>query len=158
MQHTAFCAERGKKAHMSERKHVVLVVDDDEGVRRVLTQWVDRLGYDARPADSAETAMRELEANDVDVALCDVRMPGADGIWLADRIRERFPHVAVVLATGLHEMDPTVTLRPGVVAYIVKPFGHTEIASAIEMGLMWRENYVARPPLRAIEGALFDSE
>lgn len=146
---------------MAERKYTVLVVDDDEGVRKVLGQWVERLGYDLTSADSAEAAIRELETSggSIDVALCDVRMPGADGIWLADRIRERFPHVAVVLATGLHEMDPSVTLRPGVVAYVVKPFGHTEIATAIEKGVTWRENYVARPSLlRVVEGALIDTD
>lgn len=141
---------------MAERKYTVLVVDDDDGVRKVLGQWVERFGYELRSADSAETAIKEMEAGGIDVALCDVRMPGADGIWLADRIRERFPHVAVVLATGLHEMDPSVTLRPGVVAYVVKPFSHEEISSAIQMGVMWRDNYIARPPLRAIEGALID--
>ena len=141
---------------MADRKYTVLVVDDDEGVRKVLGQWVERLGYDLRSADSAEAAIKELEAGGIDVALCDVRMPGADGIWLTDRIRERFPYVAVVLATGLHEMDPSVTLRPGIVAYVVKPFSHTEIASAIQIGIMWRDSYVARPPLRVIEGALVD--
>jgi CheY-like chemotaxis protein len=141
-----------------ERKYTVLVVDDDEGVRKVLGQWVERFGYDLKSADSAETAIKELEAGGIDVALCDVRMPGADGIWLADRIRERFPHVGVVLATGLHEMDPSVTLRPGVVAYVVKPFSHTEIAAAIQTGVAWRENYVARPSLRVIEGALTDND
>jgi CheY-like chemotaxis protein len=141
-----------------ERKYTVLVVDDDEGVRKVLGQWVERLGYDLRSSDSAESAIKELEAGGIDVALCDVRMPGADGIWLADRIRERFPQVGVVLATGLHEMDPSVTLRPGVVAYVVKPFSHTEIATAIQTGVTWRENYVARPSLRIIDGALVDTD
>src|SRR5688572_18663787 len=112
---------------MSERKYTVLVVDDDEGVRMLLGQWVQHLGHHLRSADTAEAAITELESGTVDVALCDIRMPGADGIWLADRIRERFPYVAIVLATGLHEMDPTVTLRPGVVAYLMKPFTHTEI-------------------------------
>lgn len=143
---------------MADRKYTVLVVDDDEGVRKVLGQWIDRLGYDVKSADSAENAIRELEAGGIDVALCDIRMPGADGIWLTDRIRERFPHVAVVLATGLHEMDPSVTLRPGVVAYVVKPFNHSEIATAIETGVVWRDNYVARPPLRLIEGSLIDKD
>jgi CheY-like chemotaxis protein len=142
---------------MAERRYTVLVVDDDEGVLKVLGQWVERLGFAARCADSAEAAMKELEDGGIDVALCDVRMPGAGGIWLADRIREQFPYVAVVLVTGLREMDPSVTLRPGVVAYVVKPFSHDEIAAAIQMGVIWRENYVVRPPLRAIEGALIDT-
>jgi CheY-like chemotaxis protein len=142
---------------MTERKHTVLVVDDDEGVRRVLGQWVLHLGHDLQTAASAEGAIIELESGAVDVALCDIRMPGADGVWLADRIRERFPYVAIVLATGLHEMDPSVTLRPGVVAYLVKPFTHAEIAAAIQTAIEWRENYVAKPSL-VIEGIAFNDD
>src|SRR5262245_21773777 len=103
-------------------KPSVLVVDDDEGVRRALGHWVGRLGYDLHLADSAESALTTLETTHVDVALCDVLMPGRNGIWLADRIHQRHPLVAVVLATGLRDLDPSVTLRPGVVAYVVKPF------------------------------------
>jgi CheY-like chemotaxis protein len=145
---------------MAERKHTILVVDDDPGVRKVLGQWVERLGYQLESADSAEAAVNILENHDVDVALCDIRMPGADGIWLADRIRERFPTVAVVLATGLNEMDPSITLRPGVVAYVVKPFGHNEIAGAIKTGIAWREAQMPRShtptSFRLIEGMLND--
>jgi len=143
---------------MADAKHTILVVDDDDGVRRVLCQWVQRLGYQVRPAENAEAALQVLESADIDVAICDVRMPGADGIWLADRIRERFPTVPVIMATGLSELDPTVTLRAGVVGYVVKPFSHTEIVSAIKAGLAWREREAARPSparhLRLIEGFL----
>jgi CheY-like chemotaxis protein len=99
---------------VAERKHTILVVDDDEGVRRVLGQWVLKLGYELTSANSAEAAIALLETTQVDVALCDVQMPDADGIWLANRMRERFPDVAIVLVTGVHEMDPSVTLWPGV--------------------------------------------
>lgn len=140
---------------MTDQRHTVLIVDDDEGVRKVLGQWVERLGYQTRLADSAESAVGVLEDTPVDVALCDIRMPGADGIWLAGQIRDRFPEVAVVLATGLHEMDPGVTLRPGVVGYVVKPFSHTEIAAAIKTGLEWRRTQAEAPRgnlLHLIEG------
>ena len=135
---------------VTDRKYIVLVVDDDEGVRKVLGQWVQRLGYDVHVADSAEAALEVLEHHPIDVALCDVLMPGNDGLWLADRIRERFPEVAIVLATGLNELDPTATLRAGVVAYVVKPFSHEEISGAIQEGLVWRQSYVRRrnEPLR----------
>ncbi len=143
---------------MAEDKHTILVVDDDDGVRRVLSQWVQRLGYNVLSAENAEVALQVMDRSHVDVAICDVRMPGADGIWLADRIRERFPTVPVIMATGLNEMDPSVTLRPGVVAYVVKPFSHGEIVGAIKTGLAWREREQARPDaarhLRLIEGFL----
>lgn len=145
---------------MAGRKHTGLVVDDDDAVRRVLGQWVLKLGYELTSANSAEAAIGLLETTEVDVALCDIRMPGADGIWLANHMRERFPDVAIVLVTGGHEMDPSVTLRPGVVAYVIKPFGHDAIASAIKAGVARREDQTAlpRPPalLDLIDGSADD--
>ena len=42
------------------------------------------------------------------VALCDIRMPGHDGIWLAERIREEYPETAVIMATGVQDVGPAV--------------------------------------------------
>jgi len=84
----------------------ILVVDDDEGVRKVLTRWVTDMGYAVKAAESADQALEIMREGDVDVALCDVRMPGHDGIWLLDQIRRFHPDIASVLATGLLEMDP----------------------------------------------------
>jgi DNA-binding NtrC family response regulator len=123
----------------SNSKHTVLIVDDDDSVRLLLVRWVEQLGYQVRSANSAEAAMRELECGGVDVAMCDVRMPGANGVWLVDRLREQYPHVGIVVATGLREMDIAVTLQPGVVAYIVKPFRLEDVASAIHAGTMWSD-------------------
>ena len=117
-----------------EQLHTVLVVDDD-GIRRVLGQWVERLGYRLRSAASAEDAIGVLAQEDVAVALCDIRMPDKDGTWLADQIRGRFASVAVVLVTGLHEMDVAFTLRPGIVGYVTKPFERDAISEAIRQAL-----------------------
>lgn len=115
---------------------LVLVVDDDEGVRRVLTRWVADMGYTVHAAADADSALDMMREHRFDVALVDVRMPGHDGIWLLDQIRRLCPDTASVLATGLMEMDPMVTLRPGVVGYIVKPFNREDLAQVIERGMM----------------------
>ncbi len=120
-----------------EQLHTVLVVDDDDGIRRVLGQWVERLGYRMRSAGSADQAIEILSQEDVAVALCDIRMPDKDGIWLADQIRSRFASVAIVLVTGLHEMDVAFTLRPGIVGYVTKPFEREAISGAIKHALEW---------------------
>src|SRR5882672_12446294 len=114
----------------------ILVVDDDEGVRRVLTRWVADMGYAVQAADGAEKALEVMRDIEVDVALCDVRMPGHDGIWLLDQMRRFHPDIASVLATGLLEMDPMVTLRPGVVGYIVKPFNRDDLDQVIQRGMV----------------------
>jgi len=67
-------------------------------------------------------------------------MPGRDGVWLVDQIVTRFPGTPVALATGLTEMDPQVTLRAGVVGYVVKPFKRSALADVIRAAL------VAAPP------------
>lgn len=113
----------------------VLIVDDDDGVRRVLTRWVTDLGYQVVAASDADTALDQMRQHAVDVALCDVKMPGRDGIWLVDQLRRGYPRTSIVMATGLTELDPMVTLRPGVVGYIVKPFNRAELDAVIQRGL-----------------------
>jgi DNA-binding NtrC family response regulator len=118
---------------------LVLVVDDDEGVRRVLCRWVADMGYTVSAAADAESALDIMREHPVDVVLVDVRMPGHDGIWLVDQVRRAFPDIAIVLATGLVEMDPMVTLRPGVVGYIVKPFNRDDLAKVVKRGFAERK-------------------
>src|SRR5262245_15402931 len=113
----------------------VLVVDDDEGVRKLLARWISDLGYAVRSAGDAGAALDVIRDWPIDIALCDVRMPGRDGIWLTNEIRRMFPDVAVALATGVVEMDPMVTLQPGVVGYIVKPFSREDVQQVVERGL-----------------------
>jgi Response regulator containing CheY-like receiver, AAA-type ATPase, and DNA-binding domains len=116
----------------------VLVVDDDEGVRRVLSRWVVDMGYTVEAAADADSALDIMRERSIDVALVDVRMPGHDGIWLLDQVRRLFPETALVLATGLMEMDPMVTLRPGVVGYIVKPFNREDLVQVVKRGMAER--------------------
>ena len=121
----------------------ILVVDDDEGVRKVLTRWVSDMGYAVKAAEDADTALEIVRECPIDVALCDIRMPGRDGIWLIEQIGRFYPDIAVVLATGLMEMDPMITLRPGVVGYIVKPFNRDDLAKVVKRGMAERRRLEA---------------
>lgn len=113
----------------------ILVVDDDPGVRALLRTVVEGMGYRVLDAGDAIAALEVLEQEKVALALVDVRMPGRDGVWLVDQILARFPGTPVALATGLLEMDPTVTLRGGVVGYVVKPFTRAAIGDVIRAAL-----------------------
>lgn len=109
----------------------VLIVDDDEATCRLLADWTRSLGYRVDVTFGAEAALQILRRGTVQVALCDICMPGRDGVWLIDQIGKHCRDVAVVIITGLTKMDPTVTLRPGVTAYITKPFKFEDVAAAI---------------------------
>jgi DNA-binding NtrC family response regulator len=110
----------------------ILVVDDDSGIRSLLRRVLESLGHRVQEAAGALEALDVLNRDRFDLALCDVIMPGHDGVWLAGQILARHPGLPVALATGLVEMDPTVTLRPGVVGYLVKPFRHQAVASLLD--------------------------
>ncbi len=116
----------------------VLVVDDDDGVRNLMCRWLDAGGYCATPACDAEQALGLMQAAPAAVALCDIRMPGHDGLWLADRIRHEHPDTAVIMATGVQDVGAAVdSLRQGVVDYLTKPFGRERLREAVWRGIEW---------------------
>jgi response regulator RpfG family c-di-GMP phosphodiesterase len=118
----------------------VLVVDDEDSVRLLLVRWLEAVGHAVVSVRGAAEALRRLEAEPVAVAVCDVRMPGHDGVWLAGRIRERFPETAVIIASGVQDVEVTVeSMRHGVLDYLVKPFDRDRLRDAVQRAFEWHE-------------------
>jgi CheY-like chemotaxis protein len=117
----------------------VLLVDDEPRIREFLSRWLAPAGYDVREAPDAETALTLLSASPVDVVLCDVDMPGHGGLWLVERLRERFPFVAIVLATAVDTIPAKVSFQTGVVEYLVKPFERAQVLAAVGRAVGWGE-------------------
>jgi CheY-like chemotaxis protein len=111
----------------------VLVVDDDEGMRNMLACCVTALQCDAFCACNASEALALLEQHEFHLALCDIVMPGHDGLWLADQIVTRWPRTAVAFVTGISKQDTRTILRPGVIGYVVKPFQPEQIEALIRL-------------------------
>ncbi len=122
----------------------VLVVDDEAAMRNLMTRWVELAGHHASTAASADEALEVLARQAPAVALCDVRMPGHDGLWLAGRIRREFPDTAIIVATGARDTDPRVAEHAGAVDYLLKPFGRDRLNFALERGFDWHENAASR--------------
>ena len=87
---------------MPNRKPVVLVVEDDPIIRMVATHFVADAGYEALEAQSADEAIRILEAHpNIHLVFTDVEMPGTiDGLKLAHYIRDRWPPVRLIVVSG----------------------------------------------------------
>jgi response regulator RpfG family c-di-GMP phosphodiesterase len=116
----------------------VLVVDDEVGVRDLLARWLASSGLQVRTAANANEALVRVSDHAPAVALCDVRMPGHDGHWLAHQIRHTAPETAVIMATGVLDVGSAVTsLRQGVVDYLTKPFGCDRLRESVSRGLEW---------------------
>jgi CheY-like chemotaxis protein/CHASE3 domain sensor protein len=118
----------------------VLIVDDDARIRELLHRWLAPYGLELRQAVDAKTALAAIAQQRPSVILCDVHMPGHDGLWLAERVRTLAPTTAIVLATGDSTVSPFESLRKGVVSYVLKPFRREQVVAAVEEGLRWSAN------------------
>ena len=140
----------------------ILIVDDEAGVREILSRWLAVEGHDIREADTAEAALASMASACADVVLCDVEMPGQGGLWLAAQLRDRYPMSAMVLATALDSVPPATSLQSGIVEYLVKPFDRANVVSAVEHGVRWHIDAVERSlkpaPARGSMSTWLDSE
>ena len=118
----------------------VLVVDDEPAVRVLTARWLDAEGYHARTALGAQHALSVFEEGPQDVVVCDVRMPGHDGLWLAERVRHLHPDTALVMMTGCQDLNTAISsLRLGALDYLVKPFSRDQLRESVENGIRWHE-------------------
>jgi putative nucleotidyltransferase with HDIG domain len=116
-------------------------VDDEPGVRNLMRRWLTSRGYEVATAEGAETALAVMAAKPAAVALCDLRMPGRDGLWLAERLRSEHPETAVIIATGVQDAAPAVqVLRQGVFDYLTKPFERDRLCEAVSRGVEWHRS------------------
>jgi response regulator RpfG family c-di-GMP phosphodiesterase len=119
----------------------VLIVDDEPGVRHLMRRWLVSRGYVVSVASGADQALERLAATPTAVALCDLRMPGHDGLWLADQLRRQHPDTAVIIATGLNDVGAAVeSLRQGVIDYLTKPFERDRLCEAVSRAVEWHRS------------------
>jgi putative two-component system response regulator len=124
---------------------VVLIVEDQAVVARLLVRWLEAEGASPVLATSAEQALLLASERTPAVALCDVNLPGGrDGFWLAEQLRSLHPETAVVMATGLQQFDHAVTgLRAGVVDYVTKPVTRERLMQAVRRAFSEHEARMA---------------
>jgi putative nucleotidyltransferase with HDIG domain len=127
----------------------ILVVDDDAAVRGVISVLLREEGYAVTAVASAEAALDAARATEYPLVISDVRMPGHDGVWLLERMREVCPDTAVIMLTGFGDTEAAVEcLRSGAADYLLKPPKVTELIRAIERALGRRKLELARQRYR----------
>jgi response regulator RpfG family c-di-GMP phosphodiesterase len=121
-----------------EARRSVLIVDDEASVRHLMRRWLESRGYSVAVASNADEALELLAETPTAVALCDLRMPGRDGLWLTDQLRREHPDTAVIIATGMNDVSSTIEgLRRGIVDYLTKPFERDRLCAAVSRGVDW---------------------
>jgi two-component system chemotaxis response regulator CheY len=105
--------------------HKILIVDDEEQVRKTIRLQLSATNYEIIEAEDGEKAIEMLNAENillVDVIICDVRMPKINGVEAVAYFRREYPSIPVIVLTGYPDVNLAVDfLKEGVVEYLVKP-------------------------------------
>ena len=121
---------------MSDPAHILLV-DDDEGTRFVLTSLLDEQGYKVRACPNAEQALTHIVADDsVDVVISDLKLPDGSGLNILWSLKKIRPDVALILITGHASVDTAIdAVNEGAFAYHVKPLDVDGLNHSIRIAL-----------------------
>jgi two-component system response regulator AtoC len=117
---------------------VILVVDDEPGLRRVVCVALGREGYTTIEAEDGQQALQLLEAGGGAIALvlCDIRMPGLDGIEIERLVWERWPGLPVVLMSGEVTRDWVMRrVRDRTINLLRKPFRPDDLVEVVRAAL-----------------------
>ena len=139
---------------MSDR---ILIVDDDDSLRESLQLVLSTEGYEVVCATDGPSALRQASESPVDLILCDLRMPGMDGMELVPQLARRLPGATIIMMSAYGSVDLAIeAMKRGAYDYIAKPFQPSEmlltIRKARERERLRRANQLLRREVQRAVG------
>jgi DNA-binding response OmpR family regulator len=117
-------------------KRKVLIVDDEEVIRKFLRIHLDKLGYEVREAADGEQALEEIGKDDFDLLICDILMPKKDGWEVVKEVKSnsKTKHLPVILLTAKNEdSDMFKGYDLGANYYMTKPFTKAQLIYGLKL-------------------------
>lgn len=115
---------------MKDKK--ILVVDDQFGIRILLTEILQKDGYTTFQAANGIQALSIVEKHQPDLVLLDMKIPGMDGLEILKKIKESWPHIEVIMMTAYGELNMiNEAIRLGAKKHFTKPFDIDEVREEI---------------------------
>ena len=125
---------------MNKHDEVILIVDNEKLIRRLLVSALSGAGYICLEAANAEEALKQLKNTQVSVVLLDIMMPGKSGIELLNEVMVVAPDIAPIMISAVSNSDIAITcMKRGAYDYILKPFNTKEVLLRIEYALVKRK-------------------
>ena len=135
---------------MTERRPLLLVVDDEESMRWFLEKTLRREGYDVISARDGPEAIVLAQNHPVDLVLADVRMPGMDGVALLRALRPTHPGVPVLLMTAYGTVETAVdAMKEGAYDFVTKPLKRAHVVRIVRNALEKQSLLVENRSLKA---------
>ena len=120
---------------MSE-KASILIVDDDEGLRKSLGLIIKEKSYRVETARTGQEALEKAWGKEINLALVDLKLPDMEGVNLIPTLKEMHPELAVIVTTGFASIETAIqALNKGASAYITKPLNMDELCAKVEEAL-----------------------
>src|SRR5438270_8197905 len=117
----------------------ILVVDDEEAIREVVSTMLESKGYRCTVAHNGRAAQEHIKRTTPDLILSDMIMPEMDGIKLLEWVREFDPDVPVIMVTAIHDISTALeAIRHGAYDYILKPFEKDQLFLGVGRALQHR--------------------
>lgn len=117
---------------MTEKKKI-LVVDDEDALRTVLSSQLKGEGYDVSSAADGDIAIEMLNSQDFDLILLDLKMPRVDGYEVLSFVKEKHPATKVIILTGYADLKNAFdSKRIGADLFFGKPYEFSDLLSAIQ--------------------------
>jgi len=138
---------KSKSAGMFSRREsegLVLVVDDEPDVRKVVRMTLEKAGYDVVEAEDGEKAIAEIKKGEhsilLNLIITDIRMPNMNGIDVLNYYRKEWPSIPIIVLTGFPDLDMATTmLQHGISDYLVKPVEAEKLRAAVAKAFEQRE-------------------
>lgn len=123
--------DRSLDRTVTAKPHIV-VCDDEPDIRTTVAEYLERNGYAVTPADGGPALRKIVSAQEVDVVILDIRMPGEDGLSLARYLREHSDLAIIMLTGSAGVIDRVVGLEIGADDYIAKPVDLRELLARVK--------------------------
>ena len=114
--------ESMKEFKKEARRGKILIIDDEQDTRNMISNFLSMKGYDVTTAASGEDALLQMKTHQPQLVLCDIRMPGMDGLMVIKKIMEINSSIKVVMLTAIQVEDVVAeAFKEGAADYLVKP-------------------------------------
>ncbi|MBI4300312.1 MAG: response regulator [Chloroflexi bacterium] len=121
---------------MTKTKPRILVVDDEESIREIVSRKMQQCGYECWSAPSADIALELIDDLPFELLIVDILMPGASGIEILRYVQGSYPETAVVLVTAVNDTHTAVeAMKMGAYDYVTKPFNLDALAMTVNRAL-----------------------
>jgi len=119
-----------------EGRHKVLVVDDEEGIRDLLSRTLAMADYDVETTSDGMAALESIRNDGYKLVIADLRMPGMDGLTLIREVKQINPQLPIIIITGYSSESSAIeAVNLGVSGYLTKPVGIPQVLAAAAKAL-----------------------